>query len=751
MADHLQAVAELAADFAAAWGGEPEARIAGLLHDLGKYGDLFQRRLKGLERGIDHWTPGAWEALVRYRSEGIAPALAIQGHHRGLRRATEDGLREMDPHGWDERHPEGPRLSDDNTEGLLGRGLSEGLEPDAEIGAGGASVLSGPDAAAMLGIRMLFSALVDADFLNTEGHFGGDAHGLRYRESGPALEPQRASQVLADHLQRLAASSPATPEVNEMRAQLLAACLAASERPPGLFTLTAPTGSGKTLALLAFALRHAALHGLRRVVVVIPYLTIVEQTVKVYREALADWPDDQARLLYVLEDHSLASAGRDSSGGDEQDARARLLAENWDAPVVVTTSVQMLESLFANRPGACRKLHRVARSVVLFDEVQTLPTRLAVPTLAALSHLSARYGTTVVFSTATQPAFGRLDEAVRRHCGSGWRPQEIAPATLGLSERSRRTVVHWPDDSLNRLSWRALADRLAECPQALCIVNLKRHALALFGELRHRGQPGLFHLSTSMCPAHRSATLSKVRERLEARESCVLVSTQCVEAGVDVDFPEVFRAWGPLDAIAQAAGRCNRNGRLPAMGAVHVFLPDEPGRAYPDGAYEQGADVTGALLRERGAAGLDIHDPEVYEAYYRDLYGVRGVGERGQRSPLLEALARRDFAEVAREYRIIPQNAINVVVPYDMEAFAALDKEVERTGLTREWVLRARPHTVSLFRPQREGLITGLLEEVTVGRRCEPSGDWFIYRGEEGDYSQETGLSAPSTMPLWHS
>ena len=289
-----------------------------------------------------------------------------------------------------------------------------------------------PALSAMLDLRMLFSALVDADFLETEAHFEGDASGRRPRPPGPSLDPERALAVLTRHIDAIAARSSSSPGVAALRADLLRACLEAGSHPTGLFTLTAPTGSGKTLALLAFALRHAAEHRLRRVIVVIPYLSIIEQTVRVYREVFATQGDSSANGRLVLEDHSLAGTRPKERARDEDEhTDARLLAENWDAPIVVTTSVQCLESLFANRPSACRKLHRLARSVILFDEVQSLPTRLAVPTLAALSRLAHRYGSSVVFSTATQPAFTHLSRCVKnrseerrvgKECRSRWSP-----------------------------------------------------------------------------------------------------------------------------------------------------------------------------------------------------------------------------------------------------------------------------------------------------------------------------------------
>ncbi|MCX5999800.1 MAG: CRISPR-associated helicase/endonuclease Cas3, partial [Chloroflexi bacterium] len=277
--------------------------------------------------------------------------------------------------------------------------------------------------------------------------------------------------------------------------------------------------------------------------------------------------------------------------------RARLLAENWDAPIIVTTSVQLLESLFSKSPSACRKLHRLAGSVILFDEVQTLPVALAVPTLATLSHLSKRYGTTVVFSTATQPAFEHLHGEVKQYSLGGWQPDEIVPPSLNLFQRARRTRVEAPDFD-RPVTWAQLAGRLASHEQVLCVVNLKKQLSRLFDLLQQHGTDGLLCLSTNMCPAHREVVLSMVKERLASGRVCRLISTKCVEAGVAIDFPAVYRAFGPLDAIAQAAGRCNRNGRA-ERGTVSVFLPEEEG--YPDGAYRQAADTTRILLKKRQA------------------------------------------------------------------------------------------------------------------------------------------------------
>ncbi len=748
VATHLRDVARTAAQHAEAFGGSEEAHLAGLLHDLGKYGELFQKRLKGQERGIDHWSAGAWVALSRYQRSGIAAALAIQGHHVGLGQAAEDALRDLDPSRLEENHPLNLRLSDSDTDHLLRLLDDDGLLlPDQmpETVYGG---LNGLSAAAMLDVRMLFSTLVDADFLETEAHFqAASPDQKRYREPGPSLEPERFLSALRSHLRDVAATSQATPQVNEMRDHLLAACLEAGAGPQGLFTLTAPTGAGKTFSMLAFALKHALTHDLRRIIMVIPYLSIIEQTVEAYQEALASVVDPESMSQTVLEDHSLAGGTDRPEQGDQQQDHSRLLAENWDAPIVVTTSVQFLESLFANRPRRCRKLHRLASSVILFDEVQTLRTSLAVPTLATLSHLSKRYGASVVFSTATQPAFTHLDEAVKQYCVGGWEPTEIVPDELHLFDRARRTRVEWSGTD-EPIPWEALAEQIGGLRQVLCIVNLKRHAIALFNELKARDGEGLLHLSTSMCPAHRQVALDEVRERLNDGRPCRLVSTQCVEAGVDLDFPVVYRAWGPLDAIAQAAGRCNRNGRQ-EIGEVRVFKPEDDRRLYPDGAYQQAASVADSLLRERGADPMDIHDPRQFEQYYRELYDIQGVA--GAQSELAEAMETQHFAEVARLYRVIERGAVNVLVPYCPEAFHELADEVRETGLTREWIRDARPHTIGMFMPRRDDPVRDRMEAAPVrgGRRGakEYADDWFIYLREE-DYDADLGLVTPEKLSL---
>ena len=509
LSTHLRNVATLAKEFADPLGLRDEACLAGLLHDLGKYAGRFQARLRDNSiHGINHWAAGT--ALAGETLKQLAVAFAVDGHHTGI--PALDGSeslkqtvkRRADQKAWQE---------------WTGCAESTAELLDRQRGSDGIQLPSLPRRAVndrfaeALRTRMLFSCLVDADFLDTEAHFKPHATTQRVL---PALEPGRALTLLQDHL----AAKSADGEVNQRRRHLLSDCLAAAAKPPGLFTLTAPTGSGKTLSSLAFALQHIATHNaaltaddprrFRGVIVVIPFTSIIEQTAQVYRDLFerAFGPD------YVLEHHS-AVAPRERPEDEGRDAeedrlrRARLAAENWAAPLVVTTSVQFFESLFSNRPSDCRKHHNIGRSVVLFDEVQTMPSRL-VPSLLSgvrlLTDPEGSYGATAVFMTATQPAFAAAGKALPY----GWNPVEISSEPEAMAEALRRTRIELParDESA---SWEDITQRLLSNSQALCVVNTTKDARQLFQLLRSRANEGCFHLSSRLCPAHRREKLDAIR------------------------------------------------------------------------------------------------------------------------------------------------------------------------------------------------------------------------------------------------
>ena len=733
--EHLRNVADLAARFADTFGAKDEAWLAGVLHDAGKIGVAFQQRLSGRSGPVDHWSPGAWAALRYFRN--VAVALAVQGHHGGLLEIADGGpLRRLDPAHWSQTHPDGPLLSvtdmDEMRQALERAGLWPAGPAPSVYGCATQQTVS-----AMLDVRMLFSALVDADFLDTERHFNCG----QSRPPAPDLQPRKALDLVLQHIATLKRQSGTDPAVLQVRQDLLEACLKEAERArgAGIYTLTAPTGSGKTLAMLAFSLKLADRCAARRLVFVLPYLSIIDQTARIYREILEPVFGEG----YIIEHHSLTGIHDPSEiiedSVNEKIRRERLMAENWDAPVIITTSVQFLESLFANRPSPCRKLHRIASSVVLFDEVQTLPLHLTVPTLKALSRLVEGYNTSVVFATATQPAFDSLAERVREDRNRGWHPLEIAPPSLRLFQRLSRTTVKWPAG--DPVGWDAVAERLRSQPRVLCIVNLKKHALTLVRLLRELGVSGVRHVSTNLCPAHRHRVLEEVRQTLDTGGGeCRLISTQCVEAGVDLDFPVVFRAIGPLESIAQAAGRCNRNGVLKGGGWMEVFRPED--NSYPRGSYEQAAAVTESLLNRLGPDGMDLNDPELFRLYFQELYDLSRPDTL--RPELQEAIKRQDFRTVAREFRLIEYDVVNVLVPYDLERFNELCAAVEEVGLTSAWERRARPYSVSIYRPRSSDPVTRYLKPVPVVKGGD-SNEWFIYlEPEHYDRENDLGLVVPA-------
>jgi len=746
---HLTEVARLAAAFAGQAPWSEEAYLAGLIHDLGKYADLFQARLRGEASGLDHWSPGVLDALEQH---AVAAALAIQGHHTGLQ--SIDTLRNSTIAKLVDHHPFRLNLTDTDIKRLKSRFSDDGLavlkpkhfaiEPQNGIR---------NQIAAMLDVRLLFSCLVDADFLDTESHFEGDDKGKKFRAPGPELEAKVALAALEQFMaDKVRSGSKAVKAVLDARYSLWEMVSNAAGKGTGLFTLTAPTGSGKTLGMLKFALEHAARNkGMKRIILAVPFLSIIEQTANIYRDVFKRFPNN-----YVLEHHSLAGLGSEEAKTDAEAASERsrrLLAENWDAPVIITTNVQLLESLFSNRPSACRKLHNLMESVIMFDEAQTLPQSLAVPTLAALSHLSQAYKTTVLFATATQPAFDALDNAVTKLVSPGWRPVEAAPDHAHLYDALRRYEVKWPRREETK-DWATLAEEIRNEERALCVVNLKSHAAALLEEMKN--DDAVFHLSTNLCALHRRAVLDEVRIRLKDGQVCRLISTQCVEAGVDVDFPVVYRALAPLDAIAQAAGRCNREGRLAdadgkkMMGHVRVFEPTVEGdyrKRYPTRAYFQAAEVTRSMLISAGVAGLDLNNPAVFRDYYHRLYDLSKPETQSQE--LADAVTAVDFVRVAKEYRLIDQSAIQVLVPYGkcIDRYNELRSRQDKEGINAQWIRQAQGLAVSVYRPlsNHPNLIPAKLR---YGKGT--SDEWFIFQEtEEGKYDDVKGLILPKTLQIY--
>ena len=734
LANHLTLVGTMAADFASSFGSDKLGEIAGRLHDIGKMSAAFQGYIggNGALKGPDHATAGAKEALAIYGpSWGRILAYCIAGHHAGL---ADGGVEHMPG-------TLSHRMFTKGVECYEGWEAHAGALPEkAAIGLpvplNAKSQHKGFERAFF--IRMLFSALVDADFLATE-HF--------YILAKPDGEQVRRGcvnslETLRGRLDaKLIEKANTHTEVNRLRSHILTHVRAQARHAPGLFSLTVPTGGGKTLTSLAFALDHAIAHGLDRIVYVIPYTSIIEQTAQVFRDAVGEDGD-------VLEHHSAVEW--DPKGDEQFDdegreglKKLRRDAENWDVRIIVTTSVQFFESLFAARTSACRKLHNLAKSVIILDEAQTLPLPLLRPCMAAIESLATGYGASVVLCTATQPALSKQDgfdrglENVR----------ELAPNPENLFTKLKRVRVEIVPEPVND---NALAAELRAQDQVLCIVNRRDHARDLFAQIKDA--PGARHLTTLMCPLHRRAVLAEIRQDLTDKKPVRLIATSLIEAGVDVDFPTVWRAMTGLDSIAQAAGRCNREG-LRAEGIVHVFDPAEvEGRNTP-AAMAQFASATREVLRTHGADPLGL---EAIRAYFSLVYWSKGpdqldtamLGDKpNQTRGILNAIEETanalnfPFAQIANAFRFIDDVMQPVIVPYqsvgEKESVDALVKSLSFVNRPGAIARKLALYSVPVPRNLRAELISS-----GAARFVEPDKyvDQFVILENTELYSNQSGL-----------
>jgi CRISPR-associated endonuclease/helicase Cas3 len=671
---------------------------------LGKFHPEFQQYLLDAEAGLRRRGPDHKAAGVRVTRENDVHylGLLLQGHHGGLKNRT-------DLQRWYER-------CKDETETALSLARQEAaFDPPNSLAF---PAFAETDAhSAEFFLRMLFSALVDADFLDTEAHFNPE----KGMHRGSDIDVATLWRRFAEDQQQRFGNAPETT-VNHSRRQIYDACLEAASHPPGLFRLTVPTGGGKTRSGMAFALRHALEHGQRRVVVAVPYITITQQTANEYRNIFNAAEDD---VPVVLEHHSGTAERIDEADEyNREDVWRRLAAENWDAPIIVTTTVQLFESLFANSTSRCRKLHRLANSVIILDEAQTLPAHLLEPMLDALRELCAHYGSSVVLSTATQPAFDAFAPFKKLDA------REIVPKPERHFQTLKRVQYEWRVDE--PLSWEEVAGLMRSETQALAICNTKQDALDLLEALN---DPDALHLSTLLCGAHRSAVIKEVRDRLATGQPCRLVATQVVEAGVDIDFPLVLRALGPLDSIIQAAGRANREGKLD-NGRVIIFNPVAGG--LPPGAYQRAAKTTITLLN---SGPLDMHDPATMQRYFRKLYQLED-SPNSEGKIIQKKRAHLDYPEVARRFRLIKEDTVSVIIT---DYGAQEERRRVQTILarlrggappTRRLLRQLQPYTISLYKPQADKYLNqGFLSPQTS--EGIPPGIWEWV----GEYDRVHGLS----------
>ncbi|MBC8548373.1 MAG: CRISPR-associated helicase Cas3' [Candidatus Brocadiales bacterium] len=620
--DHLKCTAKLAKSFANAFGSGEWAYLAGSWHDMGKYSEDFQNMLLAsadahLETKpgrVDHSTAGAIYSTEKFKKAGRIFSYLIAGHHAGLAdwQTAEAGNKSL--------------IQRLQNEDLLKKAFASNIPHKITEQSFPKQKFITSDGHA-LWIRMLYSCLVDADFLDTEAFL--DPAKSKVRKGYQSLN--ELLPFFETYMERKQAGADDTI-VNKHRTEILRQCITKSSHKPAIFTLTVPTGGGKTLSSMDFALRHAVVYGKRRIIYVIPYTSIIEQTA------------DQFRQIFnnaVVEHHSNV----DMSDEGHETTKSRLACENWDAPVIVTTSVQFFESLFANRSSRCRKLHNIVNSVVVLDEVQLLPPEYLNPILRVIKELQKNYGVTFVLSTATQPAFGEHKSFDFHFEGLG-DTVEIMENPVALQKAFKRVEIHVPDNLMTSSAWEDVAKKLAQHSSVLCIVNRRDDCRKLY-ELMPKEDT--FHLSALMCGAHRSKVISQIKQRLNDKLPTRVISTQLVEAGVDFDFPVVYRAIAGLDSVAQAAGRCNREGLLD-KGRVVVFVPPSK---IPVGYLRHAAEIGRRLISDKTN---DLLVPVMFERFFKELYWLQG--DNLDKHGILKDLApdrelRFSFLSAAQKFKLI--------------------------------------------------------------------------------------------------
>lgn len=708
--EHLLQTAELAGYFADKFNTKDLGYVVGILHDLGKYSIEFQKRLEGAKTPVDHSTAGMQEVFKIYKDlyrGAMAKIMSyvICGHHSGLPdagSANYEGSLE---------NRRGKNIKDYNAykQEICPPDLSEfklPLERPVDIAF-----------SIYFFIQMLFSCLVDADSLDTEKYMEEKKANLR----GRFLSMEELLILFNKQMEHIARNAE-EKAINSYRAEILKNCITKAESNSGMFTLTVPTGGGKTLSSMAFALNHAIKNGMERIIYVIPYTSIIEQNADVFRNIFGD--------ENVLEHHSNFQFKEDEEA-QELSQKLRLASENWDVPIVVTTNVQFFESIFANKRSKSRKIHNLSKSVIILDEAQMIPVKYLKPCLLALCELINHYSSSVVLCTATQP---NLNDLLPKQITL----QEIIDSPQALYENLRRTQII----NLGDMDDEYLIEELREHSQVLCIVNTREHAKRLFEKLsgneggKSGNSEGIYHLSTRMYPLHRKKVLQEIRERLNASKTseeqleCKVISTQLIEAGVDVDFPVVYRAMAGIDSIAQAAGRCNREGRV-MCAYVYVFTSIEK-HGQPPREIEINVSEAKSVFR-------NFDDPLSLigiSKYFELLYDLKNVDQKDILKEIREGAKELDFsfAEIAHRFKLIENNTMSVIVPAD-DTCKDLIKQIQYAPSTYKLVRKLQPYIVNLYENEFNKLLeTGGIFSVDSERT------FFVLSNMDIFYNEHVGI-----------